>query len=163
MLSGIDMEDRQHYRPNLKIFGVAERDSGWIYILKNGHLLKIGKTKNPQKRILTAKTWLPDIEIIGIKPFWNISRLERCLHVALCRYWYSGEWFKVTYRHDYQLLIDGFLEFYDDDRDMNSVDFIYWFNSSGFSDFTIEQSRQRLSLPRWQRQESVTQKMPLNP
>jgi hypothetical protein len=42
--------------------------------------------------------------------------------------------------------------------DRNSVDFIYWFNGEGMAEFLIEQASQKLSLPRFQKQESVNQK-----
>jgi Meiotically Up-regulated Gene 113 (MUG113) protein len=150
----------ESYRPDLKIFGVAKRDKGWLYLLRSGHLLKIGKTSNPTRRLSKdAKTWLPDAEVIAVKPFWNVSDLERQLHEAFCRYWYEGEWFKIDDQNDRAILIDGFREFSDDDIDVNSVDFIYWFNSMGMLEFSIERrARQKLTMPKWLRQESANRK-----
>ncbi len=89
-------EDRSDFRPDLKIFGVSKIDPGWVYLVKNGELLKLGKTKNPKKRLeCDAKTWLPDMEIIAVKPFWGMSFVERRLHTALADYWYDGEWYKI--------------------------------------------------------------------
>src|ERR1700730_6157812 len=68
-------------------------DPGWLYILQNGDLLKIGKTKNPKRRLCReARTWLPDGNVIGVKPFWEIHDFERTLLCGLANHWHSGEW-----------------------------------------------------------------------
>lgn len=54
-------------------------DAGWLYILRNNDLLKIGKTKNPKRRLREACTWLPDGELVGVEPFWCIHEFERTL------------------------------------------------------------------------------------
>ena len=144
-------EKRSKFRPNLDIFGVPRLDPGWIYIVKNGDLLKVGKTNDPKRRLREARTWLPDLEVVGIKPFWNISRLERTFHEGCAQFWQAGEWFRVWDQNDYQLLAEGFTAFYDEDRDMNSVNFIYWWNGSGFAELSIERDRQNMSLTRWKR------------
>jgi hypothetical protein len=51
--------------------------------MRAGDLFKIGKTKNPKRRIKDALTWIPDIEVVAMKPFWNISALERMIHEGL--------------------------------------------------------------------------------
>jgi T5orf172 domain len=142
-------EKRNQYRYNLDIFGVARRDPGWIYIFKNEGLLKVGKTTDYKRRIREARTWLPDVEILGVKPFWNVSAIERTLHEGCASFWHAGEWFKIGDTNDYELLIEGFQEFYDEDRDSNSVDFIYWWNSSGFAEFSMERSGRNISLKKW--------------
>jgi hypothetical protein len=144
------VEKRSEFRPDLDIFGVPRLDPGWLYILKNNCRFKIGKTTNPKRRLSAAKTWLPDVEIIGVKPFWNISELERHLLSGLAQFWVSGEWYEFpddTYDH----LLEDFQGFYDEDRDMNSVDFIYWINSSGMSELITEHYRRKISLRKWQR------------
>src|SRR5215510_12740181 len=81
------------FRPDLDIFGVQRSDPGWLYVVKNGSLFKVGKTTNPDRRLFKdAKTWLPDMQIVGVKPFWGIRYLERTLHSGLANHWYSGEW-----------------------------------------------------------------------
>ena len=103
-----------------------------------------------RRRLSAAKTWLPDVEIIGVKPFWNISELEGQLLSGLAQFWVSGEWYEFpddTYDH----LLEDFQGFYDEDRDMNSVDFIYWINSSGMSELISEHHRRNISLRKWQR------------
>jgi hypothetical protein len=142
-------EKRNQYRYNLDIFGVPRRDPGWIYIFKNEGLLKVGKTTDPKRRIREARTWLPDMEVLGIKPFWNVGEIEQTLHEGCAPFWHAGEWFKIEDANDYELLVDGFHEFYDEDRDSNSVDFIYWWNSSGFAEFSMERDSHNMSLKKW--------------
>jgi len=55
-------------------------------------------------------------------------------------------------------LIDGFTAFSDTNRDMNSVDFIYWFNGDGMTEFVKERYEQGLTLPKFLRQESEVKK-----
>lgn len=152
-------EDRSDFRPDLKIFGIPKIDLGWVYLIKNGELLKIGKTKNPEKRLKgDARTWLPDMEIIAVKPFWGISFVERSLHTALADYWYDREWYKIEDAEAYEFFIEGFSEFYEKDPDMNSVDFMYWMNGSGMSEFCIAINQQKLTLLKFHRQESRVRK-----
>lgn len=139
-------------KPNLSIFGVQPVDPGYLYIFENGARFKIGKTNNPTNRIKEARTWIPDIKIVGIKPFWQAHRLERLLHSGLAQFWVGGEWFEFP-DDTYDFLYEGFEEFHDGpdivDRDWNSVDFIYWFNSSGMSELVMEQNSREISLKRW--------------
>ncbi|MDN3275192.1 GIY-YIG nuclease family protein [Frankia sp. RB7] len=140
------------FRPNLAIFGVRPIDPGWLYIVRNGPLFKVGKTVNPARRLLKeAKTWLPDLEIVGVKPFWEISSLERQLHSGLADHWYSREWHRFP-DDTYDWLFDDFRGFYDEDRDMNSVDFIYWITGSGMAELIMEQEDRKISLRKWQRE-----------
>ncbi len=149
------MTSTRKFRPDLRVFGVATNDPGWIYVVRNGDLIKVGKSINPRQKInRQAKTWLPDLEVIGTKPFWNISDTERLIHEGLSQFWYNREWFSFGTDEFGDQFIEDFREFYDDDRDMNSVDFIYWLNGSGMSEFVIERRQQGLSLARWFRQES---------
>jgi len=151
------MENKFKY--DLKVFGVNPIDYGWIYLIKNGDLYKIGTTKNPDRRLnKDAKTWLPDMVTVAVKPFFNVRQIERHIHTALAGEWYSGEWFKFDIEDFEEFFIESFSEFYDDDPETNSVDFIYWFHGSGFSELTLERSRQGLSLPEFQRQTSYVKK-----
>jgi len=155
-------EKQSKFRPNLDYFGVARRDPGWIYLVRNNDLYKIGKTKNPEKRLnREARTWIPDLEILALKPFWNISFVENVLHTGFTWHWHAGEWFRFHDAEHRAFLVEGLNEFYDEDRDMNSVDFNYWVNGSGLAEFCIERSRQRLTLPAWHRQESARSR-PMN-
>jgi hypothetical protein len=143
------MEKMSSFRPNLRIFGVTRKDPGWIYLIKSNGLYKIGKTSNPTRREREARTWLPDLEMIGIKPFWDVSEKERLIHLGLTYFWHEREWFKFGDDEFEEVFVETFQEFYEEDRDMNSVDFIYWFNSSGMSGFVTEQNRQKLSLKKF--------------
>jgi hypothetical protein len=86
-----------------------------------------------------------------MRPFWNISRLERMLHEGLADQWHKGEWFKFRDASYHDFIVDGFLDFYSQDRDMNSVDFIYWYNGSGMMEFAIERDSRRVSLRKFQK------------
>ena len=137
-------------------------DPGYIYIVEDQGRYKIGKSRHAHKRLTAARTWLPDMTLIGQKPFWGMSYHERCLHAGLAGYWYFGEWFDFADDKDARdCLLDGFLAFSNDDPDRNSVDFIYWFNGDGMSEYLMEQAAQGLTLTKFQRQESISRKVTL--
>jgi hypothetical protein len=142
-------EKRSKFRPNLDIFGVPRLDPGWLYIVKDGQRFKVGKTKNPKRRLLAARTWLPDLEVVGIKPFWNVGALERGLFAGLAQFWKSGEWHQFP-DDTYDFVFEDFANFYEEDRDMNSVDFIYWMHE--FGEILMEFSNRNISLRKWQRE-----------
>jgi len=135
-------------------FFIKPIDPGYLYYFENGGKYKIGRTTNPESRLRAARTWLPDINVIGIKPFWNVSDKEKLLHVGLAAYWSEGEWFGPIERDLQYVLIDDFAAFSDSDINKNSVDFIYWFNGSGMAEFVIEQNHQRKYRREFQRDES---------
>jgi hypothetical protein len=155
MKTSIQM-NASHFKPEawIKNFGVSHGDAGWLYILRDGTSLKIGKTLNFANRIKAARTWIPQIGVVGVKPFWHINHIERTLHIALTDYWAKGEWFDFGDDEFKEYFLETFAEFCDDDINRNSVDFIYWMNSSGMSEFTLEHSRRSVSLPEWRRQEA---------
>ena len=138
----------------IRNFGIVPGSPGWIYVLKSGSRLKIGKTTNFKKRIKDARTWIPDISVVGVKPFWHVSDLERALHIALTDFWVDLEWFNFNGDEFEKVFLDTFCEFYDDDINRNSVDFGYWMNSTGMAEFTLEHSERRVSLPEFRRQEA---------
>jgi hypothetical protein len=143
----------------MPVWQVRRVDPGYIYIFESGGRYKIGKSKSTKERLRAAKTWLPDMNLIGFKPFWGMSYHERCLHAGFARYWYSGEWFNFEGDDNARnLLLDGFIAFSDGDPDKNSVDFIYWFNGEGMAEFLITMAEQELTLPKFQRQESGGQR-----
>lgn len=149
-MAGKSARDEGRGRPVLDCFGISKRDFGCLYIFEHNSRFKIGKTTDAPKRLREARTWIPDIKVIGIKPFWEVSRLERLLHCGLAQFWKGGEWFEFP-DDTYSFLYDGFDEFYDDDADWNSVDFIYWYNSSCMGELVMEQSYRRISLRQWLR------------
>ena len=142
-------------KPFIRRFGVQPVDPGFIYMVQADGRYKIGRTQNPKSRIRSARTWLPKLEVIGIKPFWNSHEIEKYLHIGFARCWYGGEWFVPLDDGYKQELVDGFMEFYDDDINNNSVDFIYWFNSGGMAEFVREQFSQRRSIRKFLEQEAL--------
>lgn len=143
----------------MPVWGIRRADSGYIYIIESHGRYKVGKTKRTENRLKAARTWLPDINLIGIKPFWGVSHHERLLHIGFASYWYSGEWFNFDGDDDARdLLIDGFTAFTDDNPDRNSVDFVYWYNGEGMAEFLMEMDRHKVSLPKFQKQESAGRK-----
>jgi hypothetical protein len=125
---------------------------GWLYIFRNGDLLKVGKTTRPGLRVRQARTWLPDLEIIGIKPFWNIHQYERTLLCGIANFWHGGEWHRFPSELWSEGLCDGFRIFDNHDRNKNTVDFSYWIGGSGMGELLVEQNHRRISLRQWQRE-----------
>ncbi len=141
------------FEPWAARFGVKPNDPGWLYLVEHQGKYKIGKTKNPERRFREARTWIPDVNITAVKPFWNIGYLERILHIALVWYWESHEWHKFSETEFEEFFLDEFKAFKDDDINSNSVDFIYFMNGSGLSEFTLEFSSRNRTLGQWRRQE----------
>ncbi len=127
-------------------------DPGWLYILRNGDLLKIGKTTDPKRRLKAASTWLPDGDVVGMKPFWCIHEFERTLLCGVANFWHHGEWHRFPDPSWSDFLTTGFKMFDDHDRNENTVDFNYWIGGSGMGEVVMEQNRRRISLRRWQRE-----------
>lgn len=145
----------------MPVWNVYRADPGYIYILESHSRYKIGKTKHTKDRLKAAKTWLPDMTLIGFKPFWGMSYHERLLHIGFANYWYSGEWFNFDGDDEARdLLLKGFVAFSDDSPDSNSVNFIYWYNGEGMVEFQTAMHDQMLSLSKFQKQESTSQKKP---
>ena len=138
----------------IKNFFVEAKDPGFIYVVENGGKYKIGRSQTRGDRLRDAKTWLPDMAVIGVKPFWDYKKKERLLHVGNAMCWYDLEWF-VPFDEAFQdCFIDEFKAFSDNDINKNSVDFCYWYNGSGMIEFAIEQSLQAMSLRKFQCQET---------
>jgi hypothetical protein len=131
---------------------IVSADLGWLYILVNGDLLKVGKTANPKQRLRAARTWLPGAKIAGVKPFWNIHEFERTLLCGIANYWFGGDWHRFPESNLAEYLISDFQMFDDHDRSKNSVDFGYWIGGSGMGELVMEQNHRRISLRRWQRE-----------
>jgi len=143
----------------MSVWQIPRVDPGFIYIMEHHGQYKIGKTTRTKERLKTAKTWLPDMSLIGFKPFWGMSQHERLLHTGFAFYWYSGEWYKFDGDDNARdLLLDGFVEFSDDDPDINSRDFIYWYNGEGMIELLEALDDQKQSLRKFQKQESIAQK-----
>lgn len=140
------------------IWQIPRIDPGYLYIVQASGRLKIGKSKNRTSRIRAAKTWLPDMKLVGVKPFWIISQLEKSLHEGLAQWWYEGEWFhpgRDPYLSDF---LFNFCAFSDDDtrRDANSINFMHWMND--FSEGSMERASRQLRLRAFQRDVSDVKK-----
>jgi hypothetical protein len=126
-------------------------DPGWLYMLKHADLIKVGKTKDPKRRLREAQTWLPDCDVIGVKPFWKIHEFERTLLCGIANYWHEGEWHHFPNGSADECLIDGFRSFSDHDRNSNTFEFNYWIGGSGMGEVVMEQNHRRVTLRRFQR------------
>lgn len=145
----------------MPVWQITRVDPGYIYIIEHHGQYKIGKTTSTKERLKAAKTWLPDMNLIGFKPFWGMSHHERLLHTGFAFYWYAGEWYKFDGDDETRdLLLENFTAFSDDNPDANSVNFIYWYNGDGMVELQMAMNDQRLSLRKFQRQESDVQKKP---
>jgi hypothetical protein len=144
--------------PWIRNFLVDPIDPGFIYIIEDSGRYKIGRSKDRGRRIQEAKTWLPNMRIVGVKPFWDVMEKEKLLHIGFAFCWYEGEWFVPLDEGYKSVLVDDFQEFSDTDINKNSVDFIYWYNSSGLCEFVMEQNNQRVSIHKFLRQETAMRK-----
>jgi hypothetical protein len=142
----------EKFRLNLQYYGVPRLDPGWIYAVKTGNLIKVGRTTDPSRRLLReARTWSPEaLEIIGVKPFWNVHKIEYSLQSALAEHWHRGEWHKFEDQYWLDFFVNAFQEFTDDDFDTNSVTFIYWMNGTNYSEAVRMQCEYKMSLRKWQ-------------
>lgn len=168
------MTQNNEWTPNLDIYRIPRLDPGWIYAVKTGIQIKVGKTTDPARRLLReARTWSPDeLEIVGVKPFWNISRLEYSLHSALAEHWHRGEWHKFEDPYWLNFFIDAFKQFSNENRDANSVEFTYWMNGTNYVEAVRMQRERKMSLRQWQqchgdpwrhlRATPVTSEVPVN-
>jgi hypothetical protein len=146
------MNRLDEWRPDLNYYGVPRLDPGWIYVVKTGNLVKIGKTTDPKRRLLReARTWSPEeLEIVGVKPFWNISRIEYSLHSALAEFWHRGEWHKFNDEYWLKFFLDKFRAFSDHNQNANSVEFIYWMNRDNYVEAIRMRMEHKMSLRKWQ-------------
>lgn len=141
--------------PTLSRFGVSAFDPGYLYVIRSQSRLKIGRSTGKRDRIRQARTWLPDGEVLGIKPFWNHRVLEKYLQLGLTMFWYKGEWYDFGGDEFEEAFIEDFIAFDDADINRNSIDFIYFMNSSGMSEYTLEFSQRNVSKASFLRKESV--------
>lgn len=95
-------------------------DPGYIYIIRQGRRLKIGKSRNRLARLRAAKTWLPDGILIASKPFWHCKAVEWAIHQGLAHFWYKGEWFDFRGNQYERIFIREFKAFDDNDINRNS-------------------------------------------
>jgi hypothetical protein len=160
------MAQNHKFRPDPDWYGVPQGDPGWIYAVRTGgNLIKIGKTTDPARRLLReARTWSPDeLEVIGVKPFWNIRGIEYSLHCALAEFWHRGEWHRFDEPYWMEFFVNGFRRFKDDedDRHANSVNFVYWFNGDNYAEALRTKREYKMSLRAWRECHGFPWKRPL--
>ncbi|WP_171180773.1 GIY-YIG nuclease family protein [Ruegeria sp. HKCCD8929] len=108
----------------LSFFGIAPVDPGYIYVLSAGNRLKIGRSKSKEARLRQARTWLPECEVIGVKPFWNHRDTEKYLQFGMTRFWFKDEWYEFEGDEFEEWFLAEFQSFSDTDINSDSVDFI---------------------------------------
>ena len=77
--------------------GCLLRDNGWVYAVRFGNVVKIGKTKNPQSRMDNLQSGqrrsYHELHLIEC----DESRIaERILHRIFEKYRVGGEWFRLS-------------------------------------------------------------------
>lgn len=81
----------------MRKFENADRDPGFVYLLRAGDYYKIGKTINPSSRIKTISLQMPfPVEVFAIIPSLDYARLETLLHNVFHSKNTNGEWFCLT-------------------------------------------------------------------
>ena len=140
--------DKFKPQPWILNFGVHAGDAGYVYVVEHLGKYKIGRSTNPKKRIQEARTWIPDVAIVGVKPFWWHRGVEDAIHVGLAQFWKQSEWYDFDGDEFVEYFLDEFTAFSDDDINSNSVNFIYMMNGTGMADFTLAQSERSGKITR---------------
>lgn len=84
----------EDYHWNNKINEVSEGNH--LYFLIHGDQIKIGRSKNPDKRILSMKTGLG--QNFECMIFLNKGFMEKQMHICFSEFRENGEWFKYHWR-----------------------------------------------------------------
>lgn len=142
----------------IAVWNIPREDPGYIYLIRDNSRFKLGKSVDRYARIKAAGTWLPEMDVIGVKPFWLVSKFEKLLHEGLAPFWFDKEWFSFEadpYQEDF---IDNFVAFSDEDadRDSNSINFLQWINE--FSEIYAERGSRKQNLREFQRQISASKR-----
>ena len=92
---------------------------GYVYVFACNGYYKIGKSKNPEKRLLSFKTGTPfPIDIVQIYKSRNMNILEKLLHNLFSDKQIEGEWFNLN-DDDIKIIsykkYDNFIKSYIDD------------------------------------------------
>jgi len=138
---------------NISAFRVPREDPGFVYFLQSGKYFKIGRTLNPRQRLKPARTWNPELTVIGVKPFWQHKAAEFELHLGMAHAWRKLEWFQMP-DESYEWIMEEFRAFDDLNIDANSINFTYMMNGSGMSEFKIEFAKSELSKKHFLRAET---------
>jgi hypothetical protein len=145
-----DMTTSTRWRPDLNYYRIPRLDPGYVYVVRTENRVKVGKTIGPRRRFREANTWSPyELEIVGVKPFWNIRRVEYELHTALAEHWTRGEWHEFKDPYYFKFFVDAFRQFEDEDRDLNSAEFAYWMNGTGYAEAVGMKIEHKMTLSEW--------------
>lgn len=73
----------------------------YIYVItpETEEYCKIGFSKNPNQRVLSAQTFSPEkLKIYYTEEFDDdiVKTIEKCLHRTINRYRMNGEWFNIS-------------------------------------------------------------------
>lgn len=132
----------------------SPKDPGYIYVLRDRGRYKVGRSTRPKNRIRNARTWIPDLEIIGVKPFWFHSSLETYLQVGLAQFSFQREWFEFNGDEFENHFTEAWTSFKDKHPELNNRDFTYFINGTGMADFTLMWSSQHTSKSKFLREMS---------
>lgn len=70
---------------------------GRIYVFRVGTRYKLGRSKDPQRRLQELRTALPDpIELVAAFPASDAPAAERALHTRFAHRRIAGEWYALT-------------------------------------------------------------------
>lgn len=71
--------------------------SGFVYIVKSKStgLIKIGRTKTPQKRLKEISAYVGDLIVISIIPTDDCIKLEKWFHAEFSSFRERNEWFNI--------------------------------------------------------------------
>lgn len=80
---------------------------GFIYIITDGTNIKIGNSKDPQKRCKQLQTSNPNnLSIVGFYPSDTPQLAEKLIHKRLSEYQVLGEWFDLEPKRAISLILD---------------------------------------------------------
>lgn len=68
---------------------------GYVYFIYHAGLVKIGRTKDWQRRFRQFKTTIPFAQVLRVEPTQDMIALEKYYHTLYKRYRVKGEWFKL--------------------------------------------------------------------
>lgn len=81
--------------PGLREERLKRKRSGYVYFMKSGSLWKIGRSRDPQRRLKSLTISVPDLQIEHQIRCFDSLFVESEIH----RFWHrcrvKGEWFKI--------------------------------------------------------------------
>lgn len=71
--------------------------NGFVYALRSGPFVKIGRARRADKRIKTLKIQLPfPVEVVNVVPCNDPQIAEKTLHNFFSQWRANGEWFELN-------------------------------------------------------------------